>query len=72
MKKNMGYLDRAIRSLFAVAVAVLYFIGYINDAAGIILGVFSLIFLMTSIIGFCPLYVPLKLNTIQFKDPDDN
>lgn len=65
MKKNMGTLDRTIRIVLALAVIVLYFMGKISGVAAIILGIFALIFIVTSVIGFCPLYVPLKLSTTQ-------
>lgn len=71
MKKNMGYLDRAFRSIFAVVVAVLYFAGYINGIAAIVLGAMAVVFLTVSIIGYCPLYAPLKWNTVQYKDPEE-
>jgi hypothetical protein len=65
MKKNMGTIDRIIRVILAVVVAVLYFTGQITGIAAIILGVVALIFVVTSAIGFCPLYVPLKLSTVK-------
>jgi Na+(H+)/acetate symporter ActP len=65
MKKNMGTIDRIIRVILAAVVAVLYFTGQISGTAAIILGVFALIFVVTSAIGFCPLYVPFKLSTIK-------
>ena len=64
MKKNMGSLDRAVRFLLAIAVAVLYFTGSISGLAAAILGVLALIFIITSFIGFCPLYTVFKLSTI--------
>jgi hypothetical protein len=64
MKKNMGTIDRFIRVLLAVAVAVLYMTGTITGVWAIILGILAVIFLVTSIIGFCPLYLPLKISTI--------
>ena len=63
MKKNMGIIDRTVRTLLALTIIILYFTGMINGAAAIILGVFAFIFLLTSFIGFCPLYVPLRLST---------
>ncbi|MCB8988753.1 MAG: DUF2892 domain-containing protein [Ardenticatenaceae bacterium] len=63
MPKNMGTVDRVIRALFAVVVAVLVFTGVISGVWAIILGVLALILLVTSIIGTCPLYIPLKLST---------
>jgi hypothetical protein len=63
MKKNMGTVDRVIRILLAVVVAILYFTNQISGTLAIILGLFAVIFLLTSFIGFCPLYVPFKLST---------
>jgi len=65
MKKNMGMIDRAIRTLFVVIVAVLYFAGSINGTAAVILGVLAVIMLLTSITAFCPLYVPLGISTMK-------
>ena len=63
MTKNMGTVDRIIRAVFAVAVAVLYFAGIISGIVAIILGILALVFLLTSIFGFCPLYTPFKFST---------
>jgi hypothetical protein len=65
MTKNMGTIDRIVRFVIAVAVAILYFTGVISGALGIILGVLAVVFLATSIIGFCPLYAPFKLSTVR-------
>lgn len=63
MKSNMGTIDRAVRLIAVAIVAGLYFTGQISGTVAIVLGVLAAIFLITSIIGFCPLYVPLKLST---------
>ena len=63
MNKNMGTADRLIRTVLALIVPALYFTGQISGVTGIILGIFAVIFLLTSLISFCPLYVPLKLST---------
>ena len=63
MTKNMGTVDRIIRAVFAVAVAVLYFTGVISGTVAIILGILAIVFLLTSIFGFCPLYAPFKFST---------
>ena len=63
MKKNMGIIDRVVRTLLAVAIILLYLTGMITGIAAIILGIFAVIFLLTSAIGFCPLYLPLKIST---------
>ena len=64
MKKTMGTIDRIIRTLLAIAVIILYLAGSITGIAAIILGIFALIFLITSAIGYCPLYAPFKISTI--------
>ncbi len=63
MKQNMGSIDRIIRAAFAVVVAVLYFTNLISGTAAIILGILAIVFLLTSVVGFCPLYAPFKLST---------
>jgi len=65
MKKNIGNLDRILRVIVAGAIAVLYFTGVINGALAIILGIFAVIFLLTSLMSFCPLYAPFSLSTIK-------
>lgn len=65
MKKNMGSADRIIRIVLAIVVAILYFTNQISGLAAIILGAFAIIFLLTSLMSFCPLYVPFKLSTAK-------
>jgi hypothetical protein len=57
MKGNMGILDRIIRVALVAVVAVLFFTGQLSLGASIILGVIAVIFLLTSIVGVCPLYL---------------
>jgi hypothetical protein len=63
MKQNMGSIDRGIRVLVAIVIAILYVTDQITGTAAIILGIFAVIFLLTSAVAFCPLYLPLKLST---------
>jgi len=63
MKKNMGTVDKVIRILVAVVVVVLYFTHVISGILAIILLALSAIFVVTSLISFCPLYLPLGLST---------
>ena len=65
MKKNMGTVDRVVRAIFAVVVAILYFSGSISGTAAIILGVLAVIMLLTSITAICPLYGPLGISTLK-------
>lgn len=63
MKKNMGGVDRIIRTLLAVVFIILYWTKQVTGVVAIILGILAIIFLITSALGFCPLYVPLGIST---------
>lgn len=63
MPNNMGTIDRIVRAVVAVVIAVLYFAGAISGTLAIVLGIVAVVFLLTSIVGFCPLYYPFKLST---------
>jgi Protein of unknown function (DUF2892) len=63
MKKNMGTVDKVIRILVAVVVVVLYFTHVISGTLAIILLALSAIFVVTSLLSFCPLYLPFSLST---------
>ncbi|MCX6245613.1 MAG: DUF2892 domain-containing protein [Bacteroidetes bacterium] len=63
MKKNMGIADRIIRIVIAIIVVVLYATGVIPGTLGIVLVTLSGILVLTSILGICPAYMPIKLNT---------
>ena len=63
MKKNMGTLDRIIRASVVALIAVLYFTNVISGTWAIILGVVAAVFLVTSLIGICPLYIPFSFST---------
>lgn len=63
LNKNMGQADRIIRLALATLFAVLYFTGIVSGALGIILLVLAVVFVLTSIVAFCPLYAAFKLST---------
>jgi hypothetical protein len=63
MIKNMGTADRIIRILVVIVIAILFFTKQITGTLGIILVILAIIFLLTSLAGFCPLYVPFKFST---------
>jgi hypothetical protein len=63
MKKNMGAVDKGFRILVAVVVVILYFTNVISGTLGIVLLIFAGIFVLTSLISFCPLYTFLGINT---------
>ncbi|MES2873820.1 MAG: DUF2892 domain-containing protein [Daejeonella sp.] len=63
MIKNMGNLDRILRFVIAIVIAVLYYTNVISGTNAIILLVVSVAFIITSFIGFCPLYSPFGIRT---------
>ncbi|MBK8699759.1 MAG: DUF2892 domain-containing protein [Saprospiraceae bacterium] len=63
MKPNMGNTDRYIRIALAALVAVLYFTNVISGTVAIVLGVLAIVFLLTSLVSFCPLYTVLGMRT---------
>ena len=65
MKKNMGTVDRGIRLVLAIVVAILYFTGKISGITAIILGIFATAFFITSLVGNCPAYTPLGIKTLK-------
>lgn len=65
MKKNMGSVDKIIRLLLAVGVAVLYFTGTISGILAIVLGLLAVVFVATSFMSFCPLYLPFGISTCK-------
>jgi hypothetical protein len=67
MKKNMGLIDRIIRVLIAVTVVILYYFGILSGTWTIVLLALSGIFILTSIFGICPLYMPFGIKTCKKK-----
>ncbi len=67
MKTNMGTTDKIIRIALAALVAILYFTNVISGTLGIILLVVAGVFVLTSLISFCPLYPILGMNTKEKK-----
>lgn len=65
MKKNMGVIDKIVRVIVAITFTVLYFMGILDGTIGIVLIVLSVVFLLTSMIGFCPLYTIFGMNTCK-------
>ena len=63
MNKNMGSTDRMIRIIVAALFAVVYFTGTVTGTLGVVLLVLGGVFVLTSIVSFCPLYAIVGLNT---------
>jgi hypothetical protein len=67
MKKNMGNLDKGVRIGLAVLVGVLYAAEIISGTVALVLGALAVIFILTSLISFCPLYLPFGIRTNKSK-----
>ncbi len=67
MKKNMGSGDRVIRILLAAVFAVLYFTGTVSGTLGYVLLGLGGVFVLTSLVSFCPLYALVGLNSCPVK-----
>jgi hypothetical protein len=63
MKKNMGTVDKTLRVIVALIIAILYFTKVISGTLAIVLMIFAVIFILTSFFSFCPLYPLLGINT---------
>lgn len=63
MKKNMGNIDKIIRTLVAMVIAGLFFTNIISGTLGIVLLILAGVFVLTSLISFCPLYTLVGINT---------
>ncbi|MBY0542656.1 MAG: DUF2892 domain-containing protein [Sphingobacteriaceae bacterium] len=68
MKKNMGTIDKTIRIIIAIVIGVLYFTNVISGTIAMVLGVLAIVFVATSFISFCPLYLPFNINTCKKKN----
>lgn len=67
MKKNVGTIDKVIRVLFAIVVAILYFTGTISGTLAIVLGIAAIAMIITSMVSFCGLYALLGISTCPAK-----
>jgi len=59
----MGVIDRIIRVVLAVVVGIFILTGQLSGVAAIVLGILAVVFLLTSAVAFCPLYVPFHIST---------
>jgi hypothetical protein len=63
MKRNMSDIDRVVRVVVAALFAYLYFGGIVTGTLGIVLAALGVIFLLTSVVSFCPIYALFKFGT---------
>ena len=67
MKKNMGGTDKVIRILLAIIFFLLYFTGLVLGTLGGVLVALGVVFVITSFVGVCPLYLPFGIKTCKSK-----
>jgi len=65
MKKNMSSADRIIRVILAAVFAALYFTGTVTGILGLVLLVLGGVFVLTSLVSFCPLYAIVGISTCK-------
>jgi hypothetical protein len=70
MKRNMGNTDKIIRVVIAAIVAGLFYSNIITGTLGIVLLVLSVVFVITSLISFCPIYSVFGLSTCPLNDKE--
>ncbi|MBT8204932.1 MAG: DUF2892 domain-containing protein [Eudoraea sp.] len=68
MKKNMGSADRIIRTIVAIVLGILYYTDVISGTVGLVLVILAGVFLLTSLVSFCPLYAPFGISTCAIKE----
>jgi hypothetical protein len=63
MTKNMGPLDRALRIIIALVIGSYLLAGTLTGVVAIVLGIVGIALVLTSVVGWCPLYVPFHVST---------
>jgi hypothetical protein len=63
MKQNIGKGDRVIRLILAIIMTGLFLGKVVTGTFGLILVILSAVFLLTSLIKFCPIYLPFGIKT---------
>lgn len=63
MKQNMGRWDRVLRLAAAAVIAILFIVGVLKGTAAVVLAIVAAVFVITTFVGFCPLYMPLGIST---------
>lgn len=67
MKANMGTTDKMLRIIVAIVIAILFFTNIITGTLGIVLLILAGVFVLTSLISFCPIYPLIGLRTNKEK-----
>jgi hypothetical protein len=65
MKKNMGSIDKIIRLVVAAVLVYLYYAGVVTGTLGVVLLIVAVVFTLTSVVSFCPLYTLMGIKTCK-------
>ena len=68
MKKNLGSIDKLVRLLIAIALIVLFYLEIVTGTLGIVALILALIFALTSLVSFCPIYALFGLSSCKKED----
>ncbi len=68
MKQNVGTIERIIRGLIGIAAIAAYFLGWLQGTVALVALVVGVVMLFTAIIGWCPPYALLGINTAKKGD----
>jgi hypothetical protein len=66
-EKNVGMIDRVIRIIFGVILLCLFAVNMVAAPWSYLVGLVGLILLVTRVVGTCPLYSMLGMNTLGKK-----
>jgi hypothetical protein len=69
MRKNMGIVDRMLRFVIGAVMLIVYFTGGVAGVVGVAIAVAGAVFVLTSLVSWCPGYVPMGISTR--KDTND-
>ena len=68
MKENVGTVDRTLRVVFGLALALAGWLGP-EGALGIVLLIVGLVLLVTGLMSSCPIYSVADLSSVEEEDP---
>ncbi|MEC4049214.1 DUF2892 domain-containing protein [Flavobacterium sp. SUN046] len=63
----MGSTDKIIRLIVAIILATLSYMGVVTGTVAIVFYTVAIVFALTSMIRFCPLYIPFGISTCKKK-----
>ena len=65
--KNVGQTDKIIRIILAFVMAGVSYFGVVEGILSWVLYIVAVVFLLTALVGFCPIYKVFGKSTCQVK-----